>query len=77
MCGEEVEITWTHTNPLAPSVREMAPAARHETLNDHWNGWNFWKIVGFRKCSLFNLHDLLLFLVKEIILQNVFKKPFS
>jgi len=46
-CGEEVEISWSHTNPLAPSVREMAPAARHETLNDHWNGWNFHKIVGF------------------------------
>ena len=48
-CGEEVEISWSHTNPLAPSVREMAPAARHDTLNDHWNGWNFRKIVGFSK----------------------------
>ena len=47
-CGEEVESSWSHTNPLAPSVREMGPAARHDTLNDHWNGWNFRKIVGFR-----------------------------
>jgi Kyakuja-Dileera-Zisupton transposase len=47
MCGEEVETTWASTNPLAPSVREMAPTARHETLNDHWNGWNFCKIVSF------------------------------
>ncbi|KDR76587.1 hypothetical protein GALMADRAFT_67342 [Galerina marginata CBS 339.88] len=47
-CGEEVEITWSHTNSLAPSAREMAPGARHDTLNDHWNGWNFRKIVGFR-----------------------------
>ena len=47
-CGEDVETSWSHTNPLAPSVREMGPAARHETLNDHWNGWNFHKIVGFR-----------------------------
>ncbi|KAF8335185.1 hypothetical protein F5887DRAFT_892104 [Amanita rubescens] len=47
-CGEEVEVSWSHTNPLAPSVREMGPAARHETLDDHWNGWNFRKIVGFR-----------------------------
>jgi Kyakuja-Dileera-Zisupton transposase len=46
-CGEEVETTWASTNPLVPSVREMAPAARHKTLNDHWNGWNFCKIVGF------------------------------
>ena len=24
-CGEEVEISWSHTNPLAPSVQEMGP----------------------------------------------------
>src|SRR5882762_8963956 len=50
-CGEEVETSWSHTNALAPSVREMGPAARHDTLNDHWSGWNFHKIVGFRKFS--------------------------
>lgn len=46
--GEDIETTWAGTNALAPSVREMGPAARHDTLNDHWNGWNFRKIVGFR-----------------------------
>lgn len=46
--GEDVETTWAGTNLLGPSVREMGPAARHNTLNDHWNGWNFRKIVGFR-----------------------------
>ena len=46
-CREEVENTWSSTNALAPSVREMAPGARPDTLNDHWNGWNFCKIVGF------------------------------
>jgi hypothetical protein len=51
-CGEEVETSWSHTNALAPSVREMGPAARHETLNDHWSGWNFHKIVGFRRYFL-------------------------
>ena len=45
--GEDIETTWAGTNSLAPSVREMGPAARHDTLNDHWNGWNFHKIVGF------------------------------
>ena len=54
--GEDIETTWAGTNALAPSVREMGPAARHDTLNDHWNGWNFRKIVGFRTivlCSIF------------------------
>jgi Kyakuja-Dileera-Zisupton transposase len=52
-CGEDVETSWSHTNPLAPSIREMGPAARHDTLNDHWSGWNFHKIVGFRAYFLF------------------------
>ena len=45
--GEDVEMIWAGTNPLALSIREMGPAAQHDTLNDHWNGWNFHKIVGF------------------------------
>jgi len=46
--GEDVETVWAGTNPLAPSIREMGPAARHDTLNDHWNGWNFRKVVRLR-----------------------------
>ena len=48
-CGEDIETSWAHTNALGPSVREMGPGSRHETLNDHWSGWNFHKIIGFRK----------------------------
>ena len=43
--GEDVETVWVGTNPLALSIQEMGPAAQHDTLNDHWNGWNFHKIV--------------------------------
>ena len=57
-CGEEVEISWSHTNPLGPSVQEMGPAARHDMLNDHWNGWNFCEIVGFRKLYFLACSDL-------------------
>lgn len=45
--GEDIETTWAGTNSLVPSVYKMGPAAWHDTLNDHWNGWNFHKIVGF------------------------------
>jgi hypothetical protein len=48
-CGEDVEISWSQTNSLAPSTREMGSGARQETLNDHWDGWNLRKIIGFRK----------------------------
>lgn len=47
-CGEDVESGWSHVNQLGTSIREMGPGARHETLNDHWGGWNWQKIVGFR-----------------------------
>jgi hypothetical protein len=57
-CGEDVETSWAHTNPLASSTREMGPGARRETLNDHWGGWNFGKIVGFREFSLTVLHSI-------------------
>ena len=50
-CGEDVETTWAQTNALGTSTREMGPGAWHETLDDHWSGWNFWKIVGFREFS--------------------------
>ena len=46
--GEDIETTWAGTNALGPSFWEMGPAACHNTLNNHWNGWNFQKIVGFR-----------------------------
>ena len=71
--GEDIETTWAGTNPLASSVREMGPAARHDTLNDHWNGWNFRKIVGFRTFSLsFYIH---LFLIISFI-GTLFMKRF-
>jgi hypothetical protein len=34
-CGEDVETSWAHSNPLGPSVREFGPASRHELLNDN------------------------------------------
>ncbi|KAF9030409.1 hypothetical protein BJ165DRAFT_1535713 [Panaeolus papilionaceus] len=47
-CGEEPEVSWLHTNPLAASLREMGEGAQHETLNDHYMGWNFRCVVSLR-----------------------------
>ena len=47
MFGKDVETIWAGTNPLAPSIHEMGPAAQHDTFNDHWNGWNFRQVVQF------------------------------
>ncbi|KIJ90500.1 hypothetical protein K443DRAFT_116509 [Laccaria amethystina LaAM-08-1] len=75
-CGEEVEITWSHTNALAPSVREMAPAARHDTLNDHWNAWNFRKIVGFRTLFAKRFEEAVLMKAKHTDVFNKFSATF-
>ncbi|KAH8101661.1 hypothetical protein DFH11DRAFT_1523480 [Phellopilus nigrolimitatus] len=45
--GEGVESEWAHINGTATSTREMAPAVRHETLNDHWSSWNWQKWLNF------------------------------
>ncbi|KAF9642006.1 hypothetical protein BDM02DRAFT_3065727, partial [Thelephora ganbajun] len=55
--GENIESGWAHTNPAAISTQEMGAGARHSTLNRHWGGWNWWKIIGFGPLLLKNLHE--------------------
>ncbi len=43
--GEGVERDWAHMNALTPSTREMGPANRQETLDDHWASWNYQKVA--------------------------------
>ena len=45
--GENIESGWAHTNPAAISTREMGAGTRHSTLDGHWGGWNWRKIIGF------------------------------
>ena len=79
-CGEEIKTTWSFTNSLVPSVREMAQGARHDTLKIYWNGWNFHKIVGFHIFHSVILFDhqisLWLFLKKVPCLQSISRKQF-
>ncbi|THU77010.1 hypothetical protein K435DRAFT_703408 [Dendrothele bispora CBS 962.96] len=44
--GEGVEQPWAHMGPVATSTRDMGPGSRHDTLDDHWNHWNFVKMIG-------------------------------
>ena len=59
MTGEDIKTTWAGTNSLVPSIHEMGLAAQHNTLNNHWNGWNFRKIVGFRMSPLLYIYNIL------------------
>lgn len=47
--GESVETIWSHSTSLATWSRENGPGARHLTLDDHWNGWNWSKLTGLCK----------------------------
>ncbi|KAH9482659.1 hypothetical protein JR316_0004759 [Psilocybe cubensis] len=44
--GEAPERGWSATNALATSTREMGPGFRRDTLDDHFNDWNWKKITG-------------------------------
>ncbi|KAG1740984.1 hypothetical protein EDB19DRAFT_1895282 [Suillus lakei] len=45
--GEAPEHRWADINPIATSTHEMGPRSRQDTLDDHFNDWN-WKKV----CSM-------------------------
>ncbi|KAG1871548.1 hypothetical protein F4604DRAFT_1881169 [Suillus subluteus] len=42
--GEALERGWADINPIATSTREMGPGSRRDTIDDHFNDWN-WKKV--------------------------------
>ena len=50
--GEFVETIWSHSTTLATASRENGPHARQASLNEHWAGWNWRKVVGLREWLL-------------------------
>ncbi|KAJ7150169.1 hypothetical protein C8R43DRAFT_1128212 [Mycena crocata] len=50
--GEAPERGWANVNPLAGSTKEMGPGARRDCLNEHFNDWNWKKIIAFGRMML-------------------------
>jgi hypothetical protein len=44
--GEALEQGWVDINPLSAQTKQMGPASRCETINDHFNDWNHKKMIG-------------------------------
>ncbi|KAF7345205.1 CxC2 domain-containing protein [Mycena sanguinolenta] len=44
--GEGIERPWASIGAIATSTRVSGPGARHDTLDDHWNFWNWMKTLG-------------------------------
>ncbi|KAJ7022257.1 hypothetical protein C8F04DRAFT_1272805 [Mycena alexandri] len=45
--GKALERGWANANPLASSTKEMGPGARRDALDDHFNDWNYKKVIAF------------------------------
>ncbi|KAF8074788.1 hypothetical protein FPV67DRAFT_1665551 [Lyophyllum atratum] len=45
--GDVPERGWANINPIAQSTKEMGPGARRDTLDDHFNDWNWKKTIQF------------------------------
>ncbi|KAG8929550.1 hypothetical protein FRC01_004157 [Tulasnella sp. 417] len=58
-CGEGVETVWAKLNWLRSSTREMNPGMRIEVLSEHFNDWNWQKILSIAQQQL---EELKLFL---------------
>ncbi|KAK7053876.1 CxC2 domain-containing protein [Favolaschia claudopus] len=44
--GEGIERPWANIGAIASSTRVSGPGARHDSLDDHWNFWNWLKLIG-------------------------------
>ncbi|KAJ7800235.1 hypothetical protein B0H14DRAFT_2387450 [Mycena olivaceomarginata] len=44
--GEGIERPWASIGAIASSTRVSGPGARHDSLDDHWNYWNWMKTIG-------------------------------
>ncbi|KAJ7764813.1 hypothetical protein B0H16DRAFT_1310446 [Mycena metata] len=43
--GEGIERPWANIGGVATSTREQGPGFRRDTLDDHWNYWNWMKLT--------------------------------
>ncbi|KAJ3978599.1 hypothetical protein F5890DRAFT_1560042 [Lentinula detonsa] len=55
--GESVEKPWANLNALGPSVQQMSPGHRIDTLIDQYSDWNQRKVVGAARQLLKEIDD--------------------
>ncbi|TDL22048.1 hypothetical protein BD410DRAFT_815199 [Rickenella mellea] len=75
--GEGVEREWAHINAVATSTREMGAGSRHTTLDDHWGGWNWQKVIGLGILLLAKLKEAIENQAKQKTLFREFSATFS
>ncbi|KAJ7153131.1 hypothetical protein C8R43DRAFT_1126970 [Mycena crocata] len=55
--GEAPERGWVNANPLAGSTKEMGPGARRDALDNHFNDWNYKKIIALGRVMLEKMEE--------------------
>ncbi|KAG5650682.1 hypothetical protein H0H81_011391, partial [Sphagnurus paluster] len=55
--GEAPERGWANINLVAQSTKEMGPGSHRDTLDDHFNNWNWKKITRFGPLMLKKLRE--------------------
>ncbi|KAJ7182801.1 hypothetical protein C8R43DRAFT_1116421 [Mycena crocata] len=55
--GEAPERGWANANPLAGSTKEMGPGARRDALDNHFNDWNYKKIIALGRVMLKKMEE--------------------
>lgn len=55
--GEAPERGWSAINPLSSQTKQMGPASRRETIDDHFGDWNHKKVIGFGKPLPYDIVD--------------------
>ncbi|KAF9466857.1 hypothetical protein BDZ94DRAFT_1157101, partial [Collybia nuda] len=55
--GEAPERGWANINPIAQSTKEMGPGSRRDTIDDHFNDWNWKKTISFGERMLSKIQE--------------------
>ncbi|KAG6823301.1 hypothetical protein H0H92_010681, partial [Tricholoma furcatifolium] len=55
--GEAPERGWANINPIAQSTKEMGPGSRRDTIDDHFNDWNWKKKIQLGKRMLTKIQE--------------------
>ncbi|KAF9456024.1 hypothetical protein BDZ94DRAFT_1353138 [Collybia nuda] len=55
--GEAPECGWASINPVAQSTKEMGPGSRRDTLDNHFNDWNWKKTITFGERMLNKIQE--------------------
>ncbi|KAF9789306.1 hypothetical protein BJ322DRAFT_1000561 [Thelephora terrestris] len=77
MDGERIESGWAQSTSMATWTRESGPNARRNILDDHWNAFNWLKLLGLRTSLEKNLRRSLAWSRSQREVANLVSQSYS